>query len=87
VSISGRNFKDFFSVSNLDISHIIKWFAANNLVLNLDEMNVKKLITKNSSYSTLCIGYKEKYVEEVVNTKFHGLQIDNNLTGRTIFKK
>jgi hypothetical protein len=66
-------------VSNLDISHIIKWFAANKLVLNLDEMNIMELITKNSSHSTLCIGYEGKYIEEVVNTKFLGLQIDNNL--------
>jgi len=26
-----------------------------------------KFITKNSSYSTLHIGYKEKYIEEAVN--------------------
>jgi hypothetical protein len=41
---------------------MIKWFAANNLVLNLDKMNMIKLKTKNSSHSTLCIGYKEKYI-------------------------
>jgi predicted metallopeptidase len=29
--------------------------------------------------STLCIGYKEKYIVEVVNTKFLGLQVDNNI--------
>ena len=82
VIISSRNFKDFYSVSNLDISHIIKWFAANKLVLNLDEMNIMELITKNSSHSTLCIGYKERYIEEVVNTKFLGLQFYNNLNGK-----
>ena len=37
-----------------------------------------KFKTKNSSHSTLCIGYKEKYIEEVVNRKFLGLQIDNH---------
>ena len=43
-------------------------------------MNSVELITKNSSHSTLYIGFKEKYtVEEVVNTKFLGLEIDNNL--------
>ena len=59
---------------------MIKWFAANNLVLNLDKINIMKFITKNSSHSTLCIGYKEKYIEEAVNTEFLGLQIDNHLT-------
>jgi len=58
---------------------MIKWLAANNLVLNLDVMNIMKFITKNSSHSTLLIGYKEKYVEETVNTTFLGLQIDNHI--------
>ena len=29
-----------------------------------------KFITKNSSHSTLYTGYKEKYREVIVNTKF-----------------
>ena len=58
---------------------MIKGFAAYNLVLNLDKTNKMKLIAKNSSHSTLHIGYKEKYVEETVNRKFLGLQIDNHI--------
>jgi hypothetical protein len=58
VIISCRNFKDFCSVSNLVLSHMIKWFAANNLVLNLDKMSIMKFIRKNSSHSPLHIGYK-----------------------------
>ena len=27
-------------------------------------MNIMKLITKNSSHSTLYIGYKEKYIDD-----------------------
>jgi len=41
---------------------MIKWFAANNLVLNLDKTNIIKFITKNSPHSTLHISYKENYV-------------------------
>jgi hypothetical protein len=44
-------------------------FPANNLVLNLDKTNIIKFITKNSLHSTLYTGYKEKYTEEMVNTK------------------
>jgi len=58
---------------------MFKWFAANNLILNLDKMIIMKFITRNSSYSTVYIGYKEKYIEETVNTKFLGLQIDNHI--------
>jgi hypothetical protein len=38
-----------------------------------------KLITKNSSHSTFHIGYKEKYKEETVTTKFLGLRIYTDL--------
>jgi hypothetical protein len=58
---------------------MIKWFAANTLVLNVDKINTMKFVTRNSSHSTLHFGYKEKYTEETVNTKFLGLQIDNHI--------
>ena len=57
--ISSRNFEDICSVSNLVLFHMIKCFAANNLVLNLDKLNIMKLKTKNSEHSTLHIGYKK----------------------------
>ena len=60
VIISSRNFEDFSSVSNLVLSHMIKWSAANNLVLNLDKVNIMKFIAKNSAHSAVLIGYKEK---------------------------
>jgi hypothetical protein len=56
-----------------------KRFAANNFVRHLDKANIMKSITKNSSHSTLHFGYKEKYVEGKVNTKFLGLQADNHI--------
>ena len=47
-------------MSNLVLSHIIKWFTANSLVLNLDKTDITKLIIRNSVYPTLHIGHKEK---------------------------
>jgi hypothetical protein len=66
---------------------MIKWFAASNLVLNLDKTNIMKFITKNSSYSTLHINYKEKHVEETVNTNFHDLLIDNYINWQNHIKQ
>jgi hypothetical protein len=60
VVISGRNFEDFCSVTNLVLSRMIKRFAANNLVLNLDKTRIMKFITNNSSHSALHVGCKEK---------------------------
>jgi len=59
-----QKLEDFSSVSNIVLSRKIKWFSANNLVPNLDKMYTIKLITNNSSHSTLYIGYKEKYIVE-----------------------
>jgi hypothetical protein len=39
-----------------------------------------KFITKNSSHSTLHIGYKEMYIEKTTDTKFLGLQTDNHIS-------
>jgi hypothetical protein len=38
-----------------------------------------KFTTKNSPQSTLHIGYKEKYIEETVITKFLVIQIENHI--------
>ena len=45
---------------------MIKWFATNNLVPNLDEVNVMKFITWNSSHATLRIGYRRVYKRGVI---------------------
>ena len=60
-------------MTNLVLCHIIKLFAANNLVLNLDKTNIMKFVTKYSSHSMLHIGYTEKYIEETVNKNFLGV--------------
>jgi hypothetical protein len=64
---------------------MIKWFAANNLVLNLDKTNIMKFITKNSSHSTLHIGCKENYIEETVNTATNRLKKETEHLGWNIF--
>jgi hypothetical protein len=58
---------------------MIKCFAANKLVLNMDKINIMIFIVKTASHSTLYVGYKEKVMQETVNTKFLGLQIDNHI--------
>ena len=70
-----------------ELYRMIKLFVANKLVLNLDKSNITKFITNNSSHSKLHIGYKEKYVEETVNTKCLGLRIDNHIHWKNHIKQ
>jgi hypothetical protein len=60
-------------------SQMSKWFTAKKISLNLDKTNVIIFITMNSPHYPLNIGYNDKYIEEAVNIKFLGLQIDNHL--------
>jgi len=45
--------------------------------------NVIKFITKNLTHSAIHVGYKSKYIEETVHTKFLGLQIDNHINWKS----
>jgi len=58
---------------------MIEWFSANMLVLNLEKTNIMKYVTINQPYCALMISHKDKYIEEVVNLKFLGIQIGNHL--------
>jgi len=64
VIISSSNFESYSSFTNLVLPHLIKWFVAYKLVLNIDKPNIMQFITKNLSHSTLHIGYKAKNIEE-----------------------
>jgi hypothetical protein len=79
VIISSKNFDDFSAMSNTILSHVRKWFSSNSLVLNLNKTNIIKCIINKSPQNDLNIGYDEKYIEESINTKFLGFQIDNHL--------
>jgi hypothetical protein len=85
VIVSGKNFDDFPTMSNTVLSHMSKWFTSNKLVLNLNKAIIIKLITNQSPQYDLKIGYNEKYIEESINTKFLGLQIDNHLNWKNHF--
>jgi hypothetical protein len=62
------------------LSGMNKWFSANRLALNLDKTNVMKFTTNNALKYVLNIGCNGKYIEESVNTKFLGMQIDSHLS-------
>ena len=56
--------------------------SANKLVLNLEKTNITKFVTINEPYCALTVIYKDKCIEEAVNLKFLGIQIDSHLNSR-----
>ena len=56
VIISTKKFHVISTLSNLILSCIRKWLTGNRLVLNLDKMNVIKVVMNNLSHCALSIG-------------------------------
>jgi hypothetical protein len=54
-----------------------KWFKATKFTLNSDKTNFTTFATNNITCTNLNIGYDNKTTEEVLKTKFLGLQTDN----------
>ena len=82
VRISNESFIDFSTSANQVLAHMTEWFSANKLVLNLEKTNIMKFVTINLPYCALTVSYKNKCIEEAVNVKFLGIQIDSHLTWR-----
>ena len=57
VRISNRSFVEFSTTANAVLAHIIKWFSANKLVLNLGKTNIMKFVTNNLPYCALTVGH------------------------------
>jgi hypothetical protein len=53
--VSGENFHEFCTMSNIIHSHVRKWFTANKLALNLGKTNIK-FIKNNLPQHALNIG-------------------------------
>jgi len=69
------------------ISHIAKWFHANQLILNVDKTNTVKFTSSNWLCSPLTTVYDGQLVTEVLNFKFLGLHIDKHLNWRSHIEK
>jgi hypothetical protein len=59
---------------------MIKWFEANQSVLNTEKTNTLKFKTSNVPHQSLTTEYKQKYVKEITGMKFLGVRIDSCLT-------
>ena len=79
--ISCKNFDNFRTVSDLFLSYMSKVYAA-KLAQNLDKTSAIKHIWNNLPQCAASTGYKEKYVGQMVHTKFQGLQTDSQLNWR-----
>jgi hypothetical protein len=80
-----NNFDYLCTLANCVLSHLSKWFAANELAVRLDETKIMKFVTNNALQCALSIGHNGTYTDKSANTKFLRLQIDNQINCKNNF--
>lgn len=68
---------------NNSLSNIINWLQSNNLLINLNKSKIMNFRIRQSQHKSLDINYLGTKLDEVENTRFLGLSIDNKLTWQT----
>jgi len=77
-----KNFNVFKDGIEIVFQKINKWIQANLLTLNFNKTNFIHFSTKPLETTQAHIKYEDKYIENVNNTKFLGLVVDNTLSWR-----
>jgi hypothetical protein len=83
ILISSSNCTDLNQVHTSVLSHIAKWFQANQFALNVEKTNMVKFTPTKFLHYPLQLTYEHKIITEADNMKFLGLQLDNHLTWQT----
>jgi hypothetical protein len=84
VLVSGTNIQELQTKSTVALDNINNWLMRNGLSLNLKKT---KLIKFNSNYLNnvpFQIPYKDKLIQEEINTNFLGLEIDKHMNCKPI---
>ena len=67
VLISNRHFNEFMNTFNMVISHIAKWFHANQLIRNKDKTNIGKSTAYRGTSHTLPFEHANKLLLRFLN--------------------
>ncbi|KAG7305187.1 hypothetical protein JYU34_009224 [Plutella xylostella] len=78
--IKCNNDENYENNINNTLLQIIKWLKLNNLKANLEKTKLMQFYQRTSSFPNLQIKHDNINIEEVLETKFLGLHIDNKLT-------
>jgi len=79
ILISNNRYEDHNRGFNKVLYNTLKWFRANQLVLNMEKATIAKFIRSNLSYFPMHITFPEHLSVETNAIKFLGLQLDIHL--------
>ena len=83
---SAINIDDVTTVVNNELKQLGLWFRANKLSLNVNKTNFIMFNNKKQLRTDVHIVLNGTNIEQVTNTKFLGVTIDENLTWREHIK-
>jgi hypothetical protein len=79
ILITEKNYKYLNQKVRLTLDCTSRWFKANQLVINLMKTNIIKFSPSHFLQSQLITEHKNTTISEVPDTKFLGVQTDNQL--------
>lgn len=79
ILVTAKNLEDLHIKIDHIIHHITEWFAINGLTLNMEKTKIIKFCANYSQNNLLQNPPVNNTITEVTNTKFLGLELDNNM--------
>jgi len=83
IIITGQNVLRFQEKLNAIFDNISKWFQANSLSLNVSKTHFMQCFSKNTNKYDAHVSYENNSISKVNDTKFLGININNNLFWKT----
>jgi hypothetical protein len=79
VLVTAKNLKDLQTKVDSTLHHITDWFSFNGLTLNMEKTNIIKFCSNHFQNNLHQSAFDNNTIKEVTNTKFLGLELDNNM--------
>jgi hypothetical protein len=79
VLVTAKNLKDLQTKVDITIHYITDWFSFNGLTLNMEKTNIIKFCSNHFQNNPHQSASVNNSITEVTNTKFLGLEFDNNM--------
>ena len=79
MSISSKTLKQAIKVAKKELKKVLEWLAVNKLIINLDKTNLM-VFTNKKCTDTVSITVRGHTINEIVETSYLGVIIDNKLS-------
>ena len=79
MSISSKTLKQAIKVAKKELKKVLEWLAVNKLIINLDKTNLM-VFTNKKRPDTVSITVRGHTINEIVETSYLGVIIDNKLS-------